>query len=191
METDMKIGILQSKPPFDYDVNDPGEYDRELCEKLFSEYLDKEFSRMESALSDGVDMLVTVEAFNVYVKPFDKRYNFADFAATLDGELVGRFLALTKKYSAYIVAGLHTLEGGKVYNSAVLCGPEGKIEGVYHKVHLPAGEELYTEAGDSYEIYKTPFGNIGMLVCWDLQYPEAYSMSHVGLRDDLRSRKGV
>ena len=169
----MRICAFQSKQPFDYDVNNPGIYDKDYCQKLGQEYFEREFSRMDEALSQGVDLLVTIEAWNVLVKPFDKRYDFADFSAPLDGELIGRFLALSKKHGAYIVAGLHTLEYGKVYNSAVLCGPDGKIVGVYHKVHLPAGEEKYTTAGDEYKIYETPFGNIGMLVCWDLQYPEA------------------
>ncbi len=169
----MRICVFQSKQPFDYDVNSPGVYDREYCLALGEEYYEREFRRMDEVLSKGVDLLVTIEAFNVLVKPFDNRYDFADFACTLDGELVGRFLSLSKKHGAYIVAGLHTLEYGKVYNSAVLCGPDGKIVGVYHKVHLPAGEEKYTEAGDKYEVFETPFGNIGMLVCWDLQYPEA------------------
>lgn len=172
-EAAMKIAILQSKQPFDYDVKNPKEYDREYCLKLGKEYYDREFSRMEDALAAGAKLLVTIEAFNVLVKPQDERYDFSDFAEPKDGALMKRFSALAERYSAYIVAGLHTLEEGKVYNSAVLFAPSGKIEGIYHKVHLPAGEELYTLPGDSYEVYETPYGNIGMLVCWDLQYPEA------------------
>jgi len=115
----MKIAILQSKQPFDYDVNNPGIYDREYCLGLGAEYYDREFLRMERALSEGAKLLVTIEAFNVLVKPQDKRYDFSEFAEPRDGVLMKRFAALAGKYSAYIVAGLHTLEGGKVYNSAV------------------------------------------------------------------------
>ena len=171
--TVMKIAILQSKQPFDYNVNSPGVYDKEYCLKLGAEYYEREFMRMEEALSSGAELLVTIEAFNQLINPFDKRYDFSEFAEPKDGALMKRFSALALKYSAYIVAGLLTLEEGRVYNSAVLFAPSGEIAGIYHKVHLPAGEEKYVTPGDSYEVYETPYGNIGMLVCWDLQYPEA------------------
>ena len=169
----MKIAVLQTKQPFDYNPSAPGVYDREYCLKLGEEYYEREFARMEFALSEGAKLLVTIEAFNQLIKPQDTRYDFREFAERVDGALMKRFCALSKKYSAYIAAGLLTLEEGKVYNSAVLFTPEGEIGGIYHKVHLPAGEELYATPGDSYEVYETPYGNIGMLVCWDLQYPEA------------------
>lgn len=169
----MKICILQSRQPVSYDPKNPGIHDKEYCLRLGEEFLEREFARMEEGFKLGADIIVTIEAFNLFVNPFDKRYDFAEFCAKPDGELCRRFLDLSGKYHGYIAAGLHTLEDGKVYNSSVLFGPEGKIEGIYHKVHLPAGEELYNEPGNSYRIYETPFGNIGMLVCWDLQYPEA------------------
>ncbi len=74
-ESKMKIAILQSKQPFDYDVRNPKEYDREYCLKLGKEYYDREFSRMEDALSKGAKLLVTIEAFNVLVNRKGKNHN--------------------------------------------------------------------------------------------------------------------
>ena len=73
----------------------------------------------------------------------------------------------------YIVAGLALEIDGRPYNCAVLFDDNGKIVGIHKKVHLPAGEELHFSHGDRFEVFKTKFGNIGMLVCWDMQFPEA------------------
>ena len=136
----MKIAVLQSKQPFDYDERNPKEYDKEYCLRLGAEYYEREFSRMERALSEGAKLLVTIEVFNQLVKPQDKRYDYKEFAEPLDGALMKRFSALCKKYSAYIVAGLHTLEDGKVYNSAVLFSPEG--ENAIYTFTLVAAENV-------------------------------------------------
>lgn len=168
----MKITVLQSQPAFSYDIHNPGDFDLEKCIRLSNEFLDKEFARMEEFLQQGTKFLVTIEGFNATVSPEDPRYNYAEVAEPLDGPLMQRFCALTKKYDAYIVGGLFTSQNGKAYNSAILFGPEG-IVGVHNKVHLPAGEEIGITPGDKFEVFDTPYGKIGMLVCWDLQFPEA------------------
>jgi predicted amidohydrolase len=55
----------------------------------------------------------------------------------------------------------------------VLFDDEGKIIGIHKKVHLPAGEERQVAPGEKFEVFNTRLGNIGMLVCWDMQFPEA------------------
>ena len=169
----MKIGVLQSRLPIGYDTRNPGDFDFEKCRRLSAEFMDREFVKLENALADGVKLIVTVEGFNVSVNCDDTRYDFAQAAEPLDGPLMKRFCALSGKYGAYIVAGLYTRQNGRVYNSAVLFGPEGTIEGIHNKVHLPAGEEIGVTPGDRFRVFDTPYGKIGMLVCWDLQYPEA------------------
>ena len=168
----MRISVIQSRLAFAYDPKNPGSYDLEKCTELCEKFLGREFEQIERVLKEGSNLVVTIEGFNATVRPDDDRYHFPDIAEPLDGELMKRFLTLTRKYGAYIVAGLYTSQNGKAYNSAVLFGPEG-IVGVHNKVHLPAGEENGITPGDKYEVFETEFGNIGMLVCWDLQYPEA------------------
>jgi predicted amidohydrolase len=76
----------------------------------------------------------------------------------------------------YVVAGL--LERGNntrtVYNGAVLVGPDGLI-GTYRKAHLPfLGVDRFTTPGDTaFHVWDTPLGRIGLLICYDLRFPEA------------------
>jgi predicted amidohydrolase len=59
-----------------------------------------------------------------------------------------------------------------LFNSMALIGPTGAV-GVYRKVHQPGAELHIYRAGRSFPVYQTPFGRVGMLVCYDIAFPEA------------------
>jgi 5-aminopentanamidase len=81
--------------------------------------------------------------------------------------------ATCKELGVYAIVGLLEEAGDGVYNSAVLCGPEGLI-GVYRKTHLPfLGVDKLTALGpDPYRVYETGIGRIGMIICYDMRFPE-------------------
>ncbi|HLE96318.1 MAG TPA: carbon-nitrogen hydrolase family protein [Candidatus Thermoplasmatota archaeon] len=64
---------------------------------------------------------------------------------------------------------------GVVHNSAALVGPDG-VAGAYDKVQLPTfsvfEEDLYFKEGNSLPVFDTPFGRIGLVICYDLFFPE-------------------
>ncbi len=76
----------------------------------------------------------------------------------------------------YVVVGLleRTPDPAMVYNSAVLVGPEGLI-GCYRKAHLPLlGVDRFTTPGDTgFRVWETEIGRIGIIICYDLRFPEA------------------
>ena len=81
--------------------------------------------------------------------------------------------SLARQYKIYIVAGLLESDGPVVYNTAVLIDREGKLAGIYRKVTLPREEiEGGVTPGNTYPVFDTDFGRIGMMICWDLQFPE-------------------
>lgn len=76
--------------------------------------------------------------------------------------------------SAYIVTGFCEREGDLLYNSSVLIGPDGLV-GVYRKLHLFMDEKDFFEPGNlGLPVYDTAIGKIGMLVCFDWMFPEAW-----------------
>lgn len=62
----------------------------------------------------------------------------------------------------------------RVYNTAVLIGPEGLI-GRYRKAHLPLlGVDRFATPGDTgFPVFETALGRIGIAICYDLRFPEA------------------
>jgi predicted amidohydrolase len=74
----------------------------------------------------------------------------------------------------WIVAQLPERQGHRVYNTAVLIDRAGRIAAHYHKMHLTCGElEAGLVPGEGPVVAETDFGRVGLLVCYDLHFPEA------------------
>jgi predicted amidohydrolase len=67
-------------------------------------------------------------------------------------------------------------ERGEVYNSAILIGPDGEIIGIYDKTHPAPWERRdgggWATVGKRADVFQTPLGNIGMILCYDGDFPE-------------------
>jgi len=84
---------------------------------------------------------------------------------------------LAKKHRMYIVAGILEKEGPVLYNTAVLLDRNGELAGKYRKVSLPREEiEGGVTPGNDFPVFDTDFGRIGMMICWDVFFPEPARM---------------
>jgi predicted amidohydrolase len=82
-----------------------------------------------------------------------------------NGPSCQKLLALSQKYNMIIGAGLLESARGKVYNSYLVCMPDGSVK-THRKLH--AFESTYISSGDSYTVFDTPLGvKIGVLICYD------------------------
>ena len=65
---------------------------------------------------------------------------------------------------------------GVVYNSAILIGPYGEITGIYDKTHPAPWERTdgggWVTVGQRADVFKTSLGDIGMIICYDGDFPE-------------------
>jgi predicted amidohydrolase len=73
----------------------------------------------------------------------------------------------------YLVCCNDTFDGGAVRNTAFFLGRDGREIGRYHKVNMPI-HELHKKRGDGFPVFPTPdLGAVGMLICYDMVFPEA------------------
>jgi len=98
---------------------------------------------------------------------------YVEVAEPIPGPSTKLLGELAAKHHFYIVAGLYEREGKAVYNTAVLLGRDGKLLGRYRKV-CPPREEVDggITPGTDYPVFDADFGRLGLMICWDLQFPE-------------------
>jgi 5-aminopentanamidase len=94
-------------------------------------------------------------------------------AEPADGPTVSAWTEFAARHGRVIVGGFAELgEDGAIYNSAAVAGPDGLLA-VYRKTHLWDREKLFFEPGaERPPVVDTPFGRIGVAVCYDLYFPE-------------------
>ncbi len=86
---------------------------------------------------------------------------------------------LAGRFRMFLVAGsLLERRNQSIFNTCYLIGKDGKLLGYYDKVHLfpPFEEHRYLSAGSEVPIFKTELGLFGIMICFDLRFPELARM---------------
>jgi len=139
------------------------------------ENLDKAEELIDSAknlMVRGATLLCLPELFSTGYK---LGKNFARIAEDIPGRTSSRLSEIARNHGIYIVGGIAE-KGGKtdiIYNTTVIISPEGELLGKYRKIHL-AGElerKAFTP-GRNMSFFDTPFGRVGVLICYDQVFPE-------------------
>lgn len=89
-------------------------------------------------------------------------------------EIRDRFAQLAIRYNVNIITGsLPSVENNRLHNIGFLCHRNGKVE-TYEKIHVTPDEEAYwgMEGGRTLRVYETDIGKIGILICYDVEFPE-------------------
>lgn len=99
---------------------------------------------------------------------------FTEIAQRVPGPTVNLIAQRANEYGVYVAFGMVTKERVEsvLYNSAVLVGPEGELVDVYHKIHLKGEERMAFREGHKLSVSDTEIGTIGMMVGYDLSFPE-------------------
>ncbi len=149
----MRVGFFQFSPHFG---DTAGNLDR----------------MVEAVEGCGADLLVAPElALSGYL--FSGREELERLSEPVPGPSSERLAEVVRAAGCHLVVGMAEKAGNKLFNSAVLLGPEG-IVGVYRKAHLFNEEKVYFSPGDGgFPVFQVASARIGMLVCFDHMFPEA------------------
>ena len=139
----------------------------------------KALTLVERAARRGAQIICTQELFrSPYFCQSEDHANFA-LAEPIPGPSTDAFCKLAKKHRVVIVASLFEKRApGLYHNTAAIIDADGSLLGIYRKMHIPDDplfyEKFYFTPGDlGFRAWKTRYGKIGVLICWDQWYPEA------------------
>lgn len=126
---------------------------------------------IDDAAGAGAQLIVLPEMASTGYS-FDTREEAYAHAETVpDGPTCRAWKEAASHHNAHIVAGIVEIDGVHLYDTAVLIGPDGYI-GRYRKTHLWNREKLLFSTGAEYPVFDTRIGRIGLLICWDIWFPE-------------------
>lgn len=148
---------------------------------------------IKTAVQQDAELVVLPENFAIMgLSEMDK----VAIAETAGEGPIQQFLSQqADKHGIWIVGGTIPLESGvagKVYSASLLYNDSGEVVARYDKLHLfdvvlEDSNESYNESetiesGDDIVVVDTPFGKLGMSVCYDLRFPELFrAMADVGM----------
>jgi predicted amidohydrolase len=139
---------------------------------------------MQQAVQRGAQLLSLPETFSFFGSTEEEKRTHREDPVT--GPTVQFLEHFARKHRVWIVGGSICLangDGDKVTNSSLLFDDTGSVRARYDKIHLfdavlgnrePYRESNVVHPGTEPVVADTPFGRIGLTICYDLRFPELY-----------------
>lgn len=147
--------------------------------------------RIKLAAAEGARIVCLQELYRTpYFCRVEDSKNF-DLAETIPGPSTEAFSKLARQTGTVIIAPLFEKRAAGVYhNTAVVFDADGKLLGKYRKMHIPDDpgfyEKFYFTPGDlGFQVFRTRYADIGVLICWDQWFPEAARLTALAGADIL------
>jgi predicted amidohydrolase len=126
----------------------------------------------------GAELVVLPESATTGFTPGLDAENLWDLVSEIPGPVTEPLQEVARRLGVHVVLGTYERgpERGVVYNAAALIDPSGDVLGVYRKTH-PFCTEMrsrggWVTPGDEVSVVQTELGAIGMIICFDGDYPE-------------------
>lgn len=137
---------------------------------------------VREAAGQGAQVILPPELFEgEYFCRVEDEGLFANAAPVTEHKAVLAMQALARELQVTIPTSFFEADGPHHYNSLAMIGPDGAVQGVYRKSHIPDGpgyeEKFYFRPGNTgFKVWQgppaAPAAKLGIGVCWDQWYPE-------------------
>jgi len=158
--------------------------------------LDLAVQHVRAAASQGAQIICLKELFNAPYFCKSQQSERFDIAEPIPGPTTNVMQKLAKELDVVLIVPIFERQAKGVYrNSAAIIDADGRLLGVYRKMHIPDdplfNEKYYFTPGDAahddridrideiakqasgFRVWHTKYANIGVLICWDQWFPEA------------------
>jgi len=157
----MKIALIQQKASQDIEIN-----------------IEKGLASVREAAANGANIVCFAElAFTPFYPKRPAGNNILDLAELIPGPTTDTFAELAKELGVVTVLNLFESDGNKTYDSSPVINIDGKILGITRMLHITEydcfyEQGYYTPGDTGAPVYDTPFGKLGVSICYDRHYPE-------------------
>jgi 5-aminopentanamidase len=139
--------------------------------------IDANLEAMASALGQTAAAGATLTVFpecSLAGYCFDSLAEARAMAQPVPGPATDTMTRVCKSHNGFAVFGMLEADGDRIFNAAVLVGPQGVV-GIYRKIHLPyLGVDRFTTPGDRpFAVHSAGDLRVGMNICYDAAFPEA------------------
>ena len=148
----------------------------------FSADLDRNIANVSRLVREaharGAQVILPPELFEgEYFCRIEDEGLFANAKPVGEHRAVTAMQALAAELKVHLPTSFFEADGPHHYNSLAMIGPDGAIQGVYRKSHIPDGpgyeEKFYFRPGNTgFKVWSGPGAKLGVGVCWDQWYPE-------------------
>jgi predicted amidohydrolase len=141
------------------------------------ENLAKTLNYMEQAAKAGAEFIFFPE---VQLSPFFPQYEKRDATPWLmqpEGKEVQAIKAKCKELGIYASPNVYLELNGQRYDSSLVIDSQGQLLGISKMVHIAQAQyfyeqDYYTPSDDGFKVYDTPFGKVGVVICFDRHLPD-------------------
>lgn len=153
-----------------------------LCQMFMSENesenLAKGLAALREAAAAGADLILYPE---LQLHRFFPQYEKLDVSGrllTLDHPIVRQFQEACRAHHIMAAPNFYLREDGGCFDATLLIGSDGTLLGRQKMVHIAQAhqfyeQDYYTPSDDGFQVFDTPHGRIGVVVCFDRHYPES------------------
>jgi N-carbamoylputrescine amidase len=148
----------------------------------FSDDIDANIAEVTKLVRDaakrGAQVVLPPELFEGhYFCRVEDEGMFARAKPVAEHKAVTTMQALAAELKIHIPTSFFEADGPHHYNSLAMIGPDGKVQGIYRKTHIPDGpgyeEKFYFRPGNTgFKVWPAEGTTLGVGICWDQWYPE-------------------
>ncbi|XP_064413416.1 omega-amidase NIT2 [Latimeria chalumnae] len=149
-----------------------------LVSPVKADNLSKARGMVRLAAQQGAKVVALPECFN---SPYGTKY-FGEYAEKIPGESTRMLSEVAKECEIYLIGGsIPEEDGGKLYNTCAVFGPDGTMLLKHRKIHLfdidVPGKIRFQESetlssGSSFSVFETAYCKVGVGICYDIRFPE-------------------
>lgn len=151
-----------------------------MAQMSMSENMDENWEKVLTSCkaASDCDLIFFPEIqFSPFFPQYEKR-NVEQYKMTLEHRYIKQLCDISLQHRLYISPNLYLEENGNCYDASLWIDANGRLVDVSKMVHVVQAphfyeKDYYTPSEEGFKVFRTEFGNVGIVICFDRHLPES------------------